>query len=65
MKVISYGDLATSKGIKFSRQWIRVMVNSGRFPAPIKVGQRATGFIEAEVDAWLKAKADERGARAA
>ena len=65
MKVISFKDLAPSKGIRFSRQWIAKMVSDGRFPAPMKVGQRANGFIEAEVDAWLKAKAAARRARPA
>jgi prophage regulatory protein len=63
MMVISYKDLAKSKGIRFSRQWISKMVNDGKFPTPIKIGQRATGFIEAEVDAWLNARAAERGAK--
>jgi prophage regulatory protein len=62
MMVISYKDLARSKGIRFSRQWIAKMVSAGNFPPPMKVGQRANGYIEAEVDAWMEAKAKARKA---
>jgi prophage regulatory protein len=65
LKVISYSELLTAKGIRFSRQWIAKMVATGTFPAPLKIGQRATGFDEAEIDAWLKAKADARSTKRA
>jgi prophage regulatory protein len=60
MKIIGYDELRPAKGIRYSPQWIRVMVKEGKFPKPIKVGERATGFIEAEIDAWLSARAAER-----
>lgn len=31
------------------------MVSKGEFPKPIKLGGRATGWREADVDAWIKA----------
>lgn len=30
------------------------------FPKPIKLGERASGWFEDEVDAWLQQRADER-----
>ena len=60
MKVISYKELKPSKGITHSRQWLATMVKAGKFPAPIKIGERANGYIEAEVDAWMEAKAAAR-----
>ena len=40
-------------------------VRHGQFPKPIRIGARAIGFIEAEVDAWIDARMVERdgGAR--
>ena len=65
MKVIGYGELGTAKGIPYSQQWIRKMIHQGKFPKPIKLGERATGFIEAEIDAWLAEKAAARTVQAA
>lgn len=34
----------------------------GWFPKPIKLTPRASGWIEAEIDAWIEQRAAERGA---
>jgi prophage regulatory protein len=62
MKVLSYPELKTEKGIRFSRQWIRKLILAGQFPAPIKVGLASNGFVEAEIDAWIEARINERNA---
>ena len=36
-----------------SRSTIYLRVSQGRFPAPISLGDRAVGWIEAEVNEWL------------
>ena len=36
-----------------SRSTIYLRVVEGRFPAPISLGGRAVGWIEAEVNDWL------------
>ena len=30
------------------------MVREGRFPAPIRIGERAVGWVEREVDEWQR-----------
>ena len=37
-----------------SRSTIYLRVSEGSFPEPVSLGGRAVGWIEAEVDAWLK-----------
>ena len=37
-----------------SRSTIYVRVAEGSFPAPVQLGARAVGWIEAEVDAWIE-----------
>jgi len=32
------------------------------FPQPVKIGERASAWIESEVDAWIKGKIDVRDA---
>lgn len=36
-------------------------VAKGKFPKPIKIGARASGWLESEVEAWLEKRISERG----
>lgn len=33
-------------------------MKDGRFPASVRLGERHVGWVETEVDAWLKEKVD-------
>lgn len=47
------------------KSYIYQQIAAGTFPKPIKIGRRTTVFIEAEVDAWIRARiADGERARA-
>ena len=35
---------------------IYARIQTGEFPKPIKIGKRAVGWLESEVDAWLADK---------
>ena len=37
-----------------SRSTIYVRLEQGRFPRPVSLGSRAVGWIEAEVDDWMR-----------
>lgn len=39
-----------------SRSTIYLRVAQGTFPRPIPLGQRAVGWLEREVEAWLQAQ---------
>ena len=39
-----------------SRSTIYDRIKAGTFPAPISLGEKAVGWIESEVDAWLTAR---------
>ena len=41
-----------------SRTTIYDGIRAGRFPAPVRVGARAVGWIEAEVNEWLAAQVE-------
>jgi prophage regulatory protein len=64
MRVLSYDELRTEKGIRFSQQWIRKLVKEDRFPAPVSLGEATRGFIETEVDNWIAERIRERDAAA-
>ena len=39
-----------------SRSTIYVRLGQGRFPRPVSLGARAVGWIESEVDEWIRAR---------
>ena len=43
-----------------SRSTIYLRISRGTFPAPVSLGSRAVGWIEAEVHAWLTARIAQR-----
>lgn len=50
------------KGLtSLSRSAIYAKVANGEFPRPIKLGERAVGWIESEINDWITARAAERG----
>ena len=36
------------------------LVSIGRFPKPIKLGERGSGWLTTEIDAWLQSRVDAR-----
>jgi prophage regulatory protein len=42
------------KLIKLSRSTIYSYVAAGKFPKPIRLGGRAVGWIESEIQEWLR-----------
>ena len=47
-----------------SRSTIYDKMKRGGFPKPVKIGERAVGWVEAEVEAWLKTRMEARGGAA-
>jgi prophage regulatory protein len=60
MRVLSFPELKTEKGIRFSRAHIWRLVRASQFPEPIKLGVQTNAWNEAEIDAWLEARAAAR-----
>ncbi|MCF6112393.1 helix-turn-helix transcriptional regulator [Mesorhizobium muleiense] len=57
--LIPLDDLPT-KGIRYSRNYIDRMIKEDRFPKPVFLSPRRRAFLESEIDAWLKARVDQR-----
>jgi prophage regulatory protein len=60
MRVLSYPELRERKGIVWSRTHIYRLINAGKFPQPLKLGEGTTAWLEAEVDRWLASHVSER-----
>ena len=54
MKILRRNDLLELLGL--SRSTLYNMIRAGRFPAPMRIGQRAVGWREATVKDWLAAR---------
>ena len=39
-----------------SRSTVYVRIAAGAFPAPIRLGPRSVGWVEAEVESWIEAR---------
>lgn len=42
-----------------SRSTIYVRIAQGRFPRPVSLSARAVGWVEVEIDGWVRARIDE------
>jgi prophage regulatory protein len=61
MRVLSFPDLKSKKGIGFSRVHLYRLVDAGKFPRPIKLSEgRTVAWVEDEVDRWLMGMIAER-----
>jgi prophage regulatory protein len=47
---------AVKDRIKLSRSTIYLLISKGKFPSPISLGERAVGWLEEDVENWLKEK---------
>jgi prophage regulatory protein len=65
MKLITYSELRTQKGVTYQRDHLRRKCKAAEFPKPVSLSARRIGWIEQEVDDWLAERAAARGHTAA
>ena len=53
-------DVKAQTGL--SRSTLYAMMAEGRFPKPIKLGERAVGWSESEIAAWIEGRLAQRSA---
>ncbi len=59
-RIVRLPDVLARTGL--SRSTIYVRVGKGSFPKPVQLGARAVGWIESEVDEWIRRQiAESRG----
>ena len=56
-KILRCPEVLARVGV--SRSTIYLWVSKGRFPKPIQLGERATGWLESTVTEWIERKAAE------
>ncbi len=58
MKVLRKKEVLERAGI--GRSMLHVLINKNAFPIPVKLSARRVGWLEHEIDAWIKEKIDAR-----
>lgn len=48
------------KALGVGKHGLFLLVKNQGFPKPIKLGNRSSGYIKEEIDAWVMARADAR-----
>lgn len=65
MRILSFPELREKKGIVWSRVHVDRMIEAGKFPRKVHIGEATVGWIEDEVDEYLKTCAAARDNAAA
>jgi prophage regulatory protein len=58
MRILRLPQVEAKTGLKHSAIYERIA--GGNFPKPIPLGKQARGFLESEVDDWIRAQAAKR-----
>lgn len=58
IKILRLPDVKSRTGL--SRSAIYLLVSKGEFPAPIRLGARTVGWVDAEVSDWLDERIEQR-----
>jgi prophage regulatory protein len=61
-RVVRLADLTAYVGLR--RTQIEVLISQGRFPRPVRIGDRAMAWMETELIAWQQERIAERDAGA-
>ena len=56
-RVLRFPEVKTRVGL--CRSHIHNLVSQGKFPAPIKLGARASGWLESEIDQFIQFRIEE------
>jgi prophage regulatory protein len=54
IKILSFGELNATHGIRYSRQHLSRLENARKFPRRVPVGEHHIGWVETEIDAYLE-----------
>ncbi|MDA1155576.1 MAG: AlpA family transcriptional regulator [Proteobacteria bacterium] len=57
-RLIRLPDVMSKTGL--GRASIYRYIDLGKFPAPVRVGERASAWVEQEIDAWISDRIKER-----
>lgn len=60
MKLLNFDELRSEKGISYSKSHLFRLIRTKKFPRPVRIGENRIGFVESEIDDFIKLKIKER-----
>jgi prophage regulatory protein len=54
MKLLSYAQLRSEKGVTYSKVHLWRLEAAGKFPQRVRLGERRYGWLSEEIDRWLE-----------
>ncbi|MCD8566655.1 MAG: AlpA family transcriptional regulator [Alphaproteobacteria bacterium] len=54
LKILRLPEVMAKTGL--SRSTIYAYMTAGNFPSPIQLGLRAVGWLDADIEAWIKSR---------
>ena len=60
MRILSFEDLRSEKGIPYSKVHLWRLERDGKFPKRVPLGQSRHGWLDSEIDEWITARMAER-----
>ena len=61
LKILRLPAVITMLGV--SKPTIYLWIKRGRFPAPLKIGQKASGWLLSDIESWIAERAIARSAK--
>jgi prophage regulatory protein len=65
MRILSFEDLRSEKGIPYSKVHLWRLERDRKFPKRVPLGQSRHGWVESEIDDWIAERMASRRAEAA
>ena len=53
VRILSFEDLRSEKGIPYSKVHLWRLEREGKFPKRVRLGENRHGWLESEIDDWL------------
>ena len=62
VRLLRYGDLQETRGIGYTRRHLYTLEAERKFPKRVPLGENRVGWIESEIDDWIRDRAARRAA---
>jgi len=65
VRLLSYDELRSQKGIPYSKVHLWRLERQGKFPRRVRLGESRHGWLESEIDDWVLERMAARNVEAA
>jgi prophage regulatory protein len=62
VKLLRYSELNETRGIRYSRRHLYTLESEHKFPKRVSLGENRVGWIESEIDDWIRGRVASRAA---